>query len=166
MGLPTSFFYTKNNTHLQEIILKSIRWSQPVCLSSLYFTGLSPQGFLLFEVEGDETQIRRPIEDLITEMKEWETIKDKRIKQMKRWKEVIAKSPAESRIRSDHIFRNAQRYAKTWCMSFPSNFSLCFWRHLFSASLHSWWPTHFHELHTGQVTIWEKHLRPPEYSVT
>ena len=56
---------------------------------------------------GDETQICRPIKDLITEMKERETIKDKRIKEMKRWKEVIAASPAESHIRSDHILRNA-----------------------------------------------------------
>lgn len=46
-------------------------------------------------------------------MKEWETIKDKRIKEMKRWKELIAVSPAESLIRSDHILRNAQHYEKT-----------------------------------------------------
>lgn len=38
-------------------------------LSSLHFAGLSPLGFLSFEAEGDEPQIRRPIEDLITEMK-------------------------------------------------------------------------------------------------
>lgn len=39
-------------------------------LSSLYFVGLSTPGFLSFEAVGDETQIHRPIEDLITEMKE------------------------------------------------------------------------------------------------
>lgn len=44
---------------------------------------------------------------------------------MKGWKEVIAASPAESLIRSDHILRNAQRYERTGCVSFPSNFFLC-----------------------------------------
>lgn len=166
MDLSAFIYYTKPDAHLQETLFKSIRWSQPVYLSSSHFAGLSAPGFLSFEAEGDETQIRRPVEDPITEMKEWETIKDKRIKQMKRWREVIAESPAESFIRSDHIFRNAQRYEKTWCASFPSNCSLCIWRHSLSASRHSQWPAHFHELHTGQVTIWEAHLRLLEYSVT
>jgi len=53
-------------------------------LSSLYFSGLSPPHFLSFEAEGDGTQICCPIEDLIREMKESETIKDKRIKEMNR----------------------------------------------------------------------------------
>lgn len=55
-----------------------------MCLSSLYFAGLSPPGFLSFEAEGSETQTSRPTDDLITEMKDGETIKDKRIKEMTR----------------------------------------------------------------------------------
>lgn len=47
-----------------------------------------------------------------------ETIKDKRIKEMKRWKGVIAASPAESLIRSDRILGNAQCYEKMVCV-FP-----------------------------------------------
>ena len=59
-------------------------------------------------------------------MKEAETSTDKRIKEMKRWKEVISASPAESHIRSDHSFRNAQHYKRAGCCeSFPSAFSLC-----------------------------------------
>ncbi len=85
---------------------------------------------------------------------------------MERWKEVIAASPAESLIRSDRILRNAQCYEETaWCVSFPSNFSLCIWRRSLYASLHSWWPMHYHELHTGQVTVQEAHLWLLEYSV-
>lgn len=102
--LSISVVCTKHNTHLQQILFQSIRWSLHVFLSSLYYAGLSPSGFLSFEAQGDETQICRPIEELITEMKEWETIKDKWIKQLTRWKEVIAESLDESLIRSDRIF--------------------------------------------------------------
>lgn len=115
----------------------------------------------------DETCMCRPMEDLITEMKERDTIKDKRIKEMKWWKEVITASPAESLITSSRILRNAQSYEETgWRVPFPSNFSLCIWRHSLYPSLHSRWPTHFHELHAGQVPVWDAHLRLLEYSVT
>lgn len=118
----------------------------------------------------DETWMCRPKEDLITEMKERHTIKDKRIKELKWWKEVITASPAESlitSITSSRILRNAQRYEETgWCVPLASNFSLCIWRHSLYPSLYSWWPTHFHELHAGQVQVWEAHLWLLEYSVT
>lgn len=71
----------------KTILFKSIRWSPSVYLLSIYFTGLSPSGFLSFDAEGGETQTCRPKDDLITEMKDWETIKDKRIKEMARLKE-------------------------------------------------------------------------------
>lgn len=108
-GLTFHFFH---KTYPRQVLFNNqrFRWG-----SSVYSSD-----FLSFEVDGSETQTDRPVDDLITEMKDWETIKDKKIKEMTRWKKVIAASSAELLIRSDRILRNAQRYEETgWRVSFP-----------------------------------------------
>lgn len=163
MYLSMPDFYRKPCAHLQEILyqMESV-W---VFVIVIFRWAVSPGLPLLWGGEGWD-RYAAPSRTRLPEIKDGETIKDKRIKQMKRWKEVITASPAESFIRSDRIFRNAQHLGKTWCVSLPSNCWLWVWRRSLSAPLHSGWPMHFHEPHTGQVTMWEAHLRPLEYSVT
>lgn len=153
-------FHFFNKTYPRQVLFNNqrIRWG-----SSVYSSN-----FLSFEVDGSETQTDRPVDNLITEMKDWEIIKDKKIKEMTKWKKVIAASSAELLIRSDRILRNAQRYEETgWRVSFPIQlFSL----HLapltsciLALSVTSTFPW---ASYRGQDTASQAHLWLLEYSVT
>lgn len=49
-------------------------------------------------------------------------------------------------------------------LSHPA-FLFCIWYCSLYTSLHSWWPLHFREFYTGQVSVWDARLWLLEYSV-
>lgn len=91
---------------------------------------LQASSSLSSEMEGGETQTCRPMDDLITEIKGRETIKDKENKRDDEMKARIAASLTELLIRSEQTtFWETPNVRRRHCgvHLFPSKLSVCLW---------------------------------------